>query len=136
MQNTHRLLSPPPYRRHFVVYRVSNPPPSSSSSFAVCHTFLLTLIHVLMRILSIDFSFFTPMQSRDGPRLHHMSTLASLLRRPGSAVLLNANATSSSICWHETQIPFNAAAFSVLSFIVSDFFLKTDEICFRGRTVI
>lgn len=106
VKKTHQLVFSPPHRQHFVVCTEIQPL-LQRKSFAVCHTFLLTLIHMKMRILSIDFS---PYTNAELCSLHHMSTHA-----PSWGVLAaqsaDADAPSSSKRWLETWI---LAAFEAL----------------------
>lgn len=67
LARTHQLVPSPPHRHHFVVVSTNFfVPPSTPTchlqeeSFAMCHTFLLTLIHMQIRILCVDFSLLRP----------------------------------------------------------------------------
>lgn len=66
-----------PLKQKFVVYTefLSSP---LRESFAVCHTFLLTLIHMLMRILRVDFSFHIGTEQRSLGVTSHVNTCIPL----------------------------------------------------------
>lgn len=72
------------HRQHFLVYTEFRAPPFRGNLFAVCHTFLLTLIHMVIWIRNVDFSFYTRAELRSYRVASHVNTCTPV-RYPGSA---------------------------------------------------